>query len=168
MSQFSFPKSDTSTGAWTTTPLYPKIEDNSDVTYVISKLLTTPDTFQCDLDTITDPYQYDGHQSRLRFRQDAAPGQTVSWTWVLKQSSTTIQTGSYGGGNTSFLTPSNNLSVAQAESITNYSALNITVTATGDLAIPRRRGHVARYYVLTDDVIHSVIFDGTVYDGTIE
>lgn len=131
MSQFIRPTSDISTGSWATTPLWSKLDDNSDADYVTSDVVVG-DSFRVHLGNPDDPLVSTGHIIRARWRR--ASGTTAGAKLRLYQGSTLIATltnSSLGG---SFATSSLTLTGAQADSITDYTDLRLDVefyTGTG-------------------------------------
>lgn len=119
------PDADTTVGAWTSTgaTLYEVVDEVSadDGDYIA--IVSTQDTCELRLSDVTDPVSSSGHVLRIR-RKSTADGYVL--TYDLRQGSTSIKTASVGlsiGG--FFTTLEVTLSGAEADSITDYTDLNI-------------------------------------------
>ena len=134
-SQFMRPSSDVTTGSWTSTPLYQKIDETTrdDADFIQSPTdPTSPgNDVEISLSSISDPNSSSCHTLRYTFRAgtsgEAGPTLTVS----LMQGSTTIA--SWNEGNISSLTSwqlrERSLSSLEIDSITDYSDLRIIYSA---------------------------------------
>ena len=134
MAQFARPDSDVSTGTWTATPLWSKLDETvaDDTTTQIDSgdVLDVENAFQVGLSDVTDPNSSSGHI--LRVRHDRATNQivditdTVTITVRLKQGGTTIASTTNSGSN-NYATLTLTLSAAEANAITNYADLRAEV-----------------------------------------
>ncbi len=128
MSQFAHPTSDVSTGSWTTTPLWSKVDETpySDTDY-IQVVNKTADSCEFQLNSVVDPASSSGHIIRARVKK--AGSGTVTCTAYLYEG-TTLRATTALTLTTSYVTRTYTLSAAEADSITNYSDLHIRLTAT--------------------------------------
>ena len=130
MTLFARPDSDISTGSWSTTPLWSKLDDNSDVDFVQSPPDPVGVTFEVSLTDVVDPLMSTGHIIRARLQGDVS-GTTANCDVNLYQGATLIAGFSVVPA-TSFTTYSYTLSASEANSITDYTDLRIKVTANDD------------------------------------
>lgn len=87
-------------------------------------------TIELGLSSVTDPASSTGHVYRTRHTKTNTGGKTLDVTIALYQSTTLIASQVFAGFDTaSYTTHSDTLSSAEADSITNYGALRIRVTA---------------------------------------
>jgi hypothetical protein len=138
MAQFARPISDLdNTGGWTTTPLWSKINEGGagDGTVVISDSTpTTSEPFTVDLDTIGDPAVATGHILRIRWAKNAGGGGAKTIRIELREGyvseasqGTLIATDDYSLNSTTLTTDTTTLSASEANSITDYSNLQIRI-----------------------------------------
>lgn len=129
MAQYGRPISDISTGGWGTTPLWSKLDDNDDADFITSSKNPSADTFENALtNTLSDPSSSSGHIIKARLRCDKSNNGTA--TMYLYQGTTLIATYSIPGNlATAFTTYSYTLTSTEANSITDYTALRIRVSA---------------------------------------
>lgn len=129
MAQYAYPTSDVdNSGAWTTAPLYAKIDEEpyDDGDYVTSPKTASSKSFTVGLGgTITDPASSTGHIFRVRARSSGSGTMQVE----LLEGSTVRATLSTFSLTTSFAEYSYTLTGTEADSITDYTALRIRVTA---------------------------------------
>lgn len=130
--QLAAPNSDISNaGGWAPTPLYQEInsgsaDDNSSV--ASGNNPATGDTFEVGLETVDDPNTNEGHLIRFRAMKDGGARDAVLRV-DLYQGTTLIHQGTFQGPLTdgAFDTYTENISTANADSITDYSNLSIRV-----------------------------------------
>lgn len=129
MAQYAYPTSDVdNSGAWTSAPLYAKIDEEpyDDADYVTSPKTASSKSFTVGLGgTITDPASSTGHIFRVRARSSGSGTMQVE----LLEGSTVRATLSTFSLTTSFAEYSYALTGTEADSITDYTALRIRVTA---------------------------------------
>lgn len=129
MAQYAYPTSDVdNSGAWTSAPLYAKIDEEpyDDADYVTSPKTASSKSFTVGLGgTITDPASSTGHVFRVRARSSGSGTMQVE----LLEGSTVRATLSTFSLTTSFAEYSYTLTGTEADSITDYTALRIRVTA---------------------------------------
>jgi len=146
------PISDISTGNWTSTPLYQKLQKGTDntSTYIASKSLDTgqSDTFQVGLSYLPTPPSRTGHKVHVYARKSSSGGRYVDLYVYLYQGSTLIAQASWNNISENWSDYVLELSESQANAITDYSNLRVTVTASvagGDTGT--RQCYVARVYM---------------------
>lgn len=127
VAQYARPTSDVSAGTWTASSgsdLYAMLDETvaSDADYITT---TAASICEVALGTLSDPASSTGHVVRYRIAADAG-GITVR----LRQGTTTIATWTHATAPTSLTTYEQTLSGAEADSITNYSALRLQFEAT--------------------------------------
>ena len=125
--QFSRPTSDASTGTWTASTgsdLYAMIDETvaSDTDYIST---VNASTCEVALSTLSDPASSSGHIVRYRLSAEAG-GVTVR----LRQGTTTIASWTHSPAPSSLTTYAQTLSVGEADSITDYTALKLQFEAT--------------------------------------
>lgn len=138
MVQFARPISDLdNTGVWTTTPLWSDIDEGGggDGTVVVSD--TTPvvtEPFTVDLSTIIDPTLPTGHILRIRWAKNSGGAGNQTIRIELRQGyvseasqGTLIATDDYSINSTTLRTDATTLSAGEANSITDYTDLQIRV-----------------------------------------
>jgi hypothetical protein len=128
MAQYGRPSSDISTGLWTTTPLYSKLDETpySDTDYITSTKNATGDIFEELLSSVSDPFSSANHIIRVRLRCSKSSNGTA--TLYLYQGTTLIATYAIPGYlATGFTTYEYTLSAGEANSITDYSDLRIRI-----------------------------------------
>lgn len=129
MTQYARPTSDVSVGGWTTTPLWSKINDVSDATYITSTKNASADTFEVALGSVTDPAVGTGHILKVTLRCDKATNGTA--TLYLYEGTTLRATYAVPGYlATGFTIYSYTLLEAEANAISSYSNLRIRVAAS--------------------------------------
>lgn len=139
MAQFARPDNDDSIGAWTdqasgTTNIYTTIDETSasDSDYVRSENNPSTSAYQAGLSAVTDPVSSSGHVLRYRYQKGesggGSPG-TIDVTIDLRQGTTTIASQTHNGISTTVTAGSITLTGGEADSITDYSNLNILITA---------------------------------------
>ena len=130
MAQFARPDADLSDGGFTPSAgsdLYAVLDDNEDTNYIQSAA-AADDACQVGLGNVTDPESSSDHVIRARLRRSKAVA-SYNATIVLKQGSTTISTLSVSDVSNTTTTYSKTLSGAEADAITDYTDLNLTLTA---------------------------------------
>lgn len=146
MTQYSRPESDTSPGGWTPTPLYLNIDEvTADTTY-ISGTSRANDTAVMTLSGVFDPVSSSGHIMRCRAYETAG----ITLDFVLKCGTTTITTWrpalTTTGADYSYT-----LSAAEADAITNYSNLSLTLIQTYSSGTGTRRAYVSWFVLEVPD-----------------
>lgn len=126
--RYARPSSDISTGAWTPSTgstLYNCIDEStySDADYILT---SSASTCEIGLWPVQDPYSSSGQV--LRFRAQSTSGSTLVAT--LKQGATTIATRTYTGVASSWTDYTMTLTSGECDSITDYSALSVTLAAS--------------------------------------
>lgn len=135
--QYSRPISDLARVSWTTdsggtSNLYQSIDETSasDSDYVKNNSGTG--TYQMGLGSVTDPVSSSSHVVSGRLKLAVPDISSYNLTWTLKQGTTTIATGTFAteaGGGTNWVDRTATLSGAEADSITNYADLNLSISA---------------------------------------
>jgi archaellum component FlaF (FlaF/FlaG flagellin family) len=150
--QFARPDEDVSKGGWTDTTggngntiLYDEINESvqNNGNYARSATLSlfgASDTWGVGLQGVADPESSSNHIVRVAHRKTGLGGVTLTTT--LLQGSTTIASWSDAMPD-NFAVSSHTLSVAQADSITNYSDLRLQFTATLDGIILATNGEIS-------------------------
>ncbi|KKN06733.1 hypothetical protein LCGC14_1074170 [marine sediment metagenome] len=134
MPTFVRPDGDQSTGNWTSTPLWQKIDEvtPSDTDFVQSENDPSNDTMEVTLENQTDPASSSGHIVRYRYQKGqsggGAPG-IIDITFSLYQGTTLIAETTHNGVATGFVAGSFTLSGAEADNITDYNDLRVRVLA---------------------------------------
>ena len=126
--QYAYPTSDVdNSGAWTTTPLYNKIDEEpySDTDYVQSPQSAADKAFTVGLGSLTDPTVHTSHVLRIR----ALVGTSGTFKFELLQGATVIHDSGALSLTTSFAEYNFTLTEAEAANITDYTALRVRVTA---------------------------------------
>ena len=140
MAQYARPDNDTSDGRWlnnngNNTNLYSYIDessvDDSDYIHVTDSMGST-DTVVFRLSDVTDPEDHSSHSVVVRAK-DAAGFGAVSLGVILKQGSTTIKSTTFSTGS-SFANHTMSLSSGEAGNISDYTDLNLTITATDNMS----------------------------------
>ena len=125
MTQTARPISDVTTYSWNTTPLWSKVNDASDATYITG----TPgwNSTECELKlaSLTDPVSSTGHIVYVRARVASGSGAAEALGFALLQGTTYIGYWYPSVSRTTITTYSATLSTAQANSITDYANLRI-------------------------------------------
>lgn len=125
--RYARPTADTVIGAWTSSTggsLYACIDE---VTYDDADYINTQTSAVCTmtLSAVTDPVSSSGHV--IKFRAKSPNSNTLTVT--LKQGGTTIKTATTAALTSSFADYTLTLTGTEADSITDYSALTITLGA---------------------------------------
>lgn len=125
--RYARPTTDTATGAWTPstgTSLAGCIDETSydDADYIATQ---TSAVCTMTLGPVTDPVSSGGHV--IKFRAKSPNSNTLTVT--LKQGGTTIKTSTTAALTSSFADYTMTLTGAEADSITDYTALSITLQA---------------------------------------
>lgn len=125
------PTGDISTNSWTVPPLYSKINEvvADDSNYAISSRSPSLDTFEINLSGIGTPITKDNHNIQYRIQKTNTSTGQLDLTVSLFQGSTPIASGVHTDILTGFYTTGFNLTLAQANNITDYSALSLRFTA---------------------------------------
>jgi hypothetical protein len=145
MAQFARPDADTFNGdGWTeddgdTTNMFQEIDETSpsDTDFVRSVVTPTADAVVFRLSDVTDPLLSTGHIMRVRYSADQDAQETIDFTFQLRQGyvnegtpGTLIVAKSVPGiTSTAWVTDSTTLSGAEADAITDYTALFIRIVA---------------------------------------
>lgn len=128
MTQYSRPIADLSTGAWTTTPLWSKLNEDpyNDSTEIV---LNNQTANMCDIDlgTVTDPVSSVNHILRIRAHKTGSG--SITCTAVLKCGATTIRSNALTLG-TGYAETTITLTGAEADAINDYGGLHVTLTGT--------------------------------------
>ena len=174
MTQYAVPNADTYTGGWTKVPvgealLYVKIDetpvasaDDTDYIQVVEGEVSEEDyvdgTATFTLSAITDPENSVNHFVRYRAEDNSgAYAATPSFDVKLYQSSTLIASKRHTGGTVitsndpPFANYSIELSSSEANSITDYSALKLTIIMDND-GDENSSIQVSQLFFETDDV----------------
>ena len=125
MTQTARPVSDVTTDSWTTEPLFSKINDASDATYI-----TGPDgdltACEVKLAALTDPISYSDHIIYARAKVASGSGTVEQLSWRLYQGTTAISTtAAVTISRTTITTYHYYLTAGQANAITDYADLRI-------------------------------------------
>jgi len=139
MPQYARPDADTTLGNYqeddgTTTDIFDQIDEVSadDADYIRSPASPSSEVYVCRLSDVTDPVSSSGHTMRMRTATDVASGgETLDFTQQLRM--TYVNEGSQGTliasqarnsvTGTTWTTSTYNLSGAEADAITDYTAL---------------------------------------------
>ena len=146
------PISDLVVGNWTSTPLYQKLQKGTDntITYIASKSLDTgqSDTFQVGLSALPTPPSRTGHKVHVYARKSSSGGRYVDLEVYLYEGSTLRHYQRWNNISENWGDYVAELSEAEANAISDYSNLRVTVTASvtsGDTGA--RQCYVARVYM---------------------
>lgn len=143
MAQFARPSADASVGNWLddgggSTSLFAAIDEASpsDVDYIESESAPASSPYACDLGTIEDPQSSSGHIVRYRYQKDASGGAQIDLTVELRQGyvsegtqGTLIASNSHTNIGNGWTDGSFTLSAVEADSITDYSDLQLRFVA---------------------------------------
>ena len=140
MTQYARPTSDTSTGSWTATPLWSKVDDDlvsspsGDGSTIASADNTAGDAATLALGPLADPGVTSGHVIRVRWNKSASGGHNINALCELLDSTNgVIGTISVTGIGNTEQENTYTLSAAEAGNITNYgSSLSVRLTRNGD------------------------------------
>jgi hypothetical protein len=124
------PMSDISTGSWSVAPLYDKIDEiiPSDIDYICSSIDPSNDACEVLLESGIDPLTGIDHVLSYRYCRSGIIGQ-LDLTVQVVEGTTIIATWTHTNVDIGWLDAEQELSEAQANSITNYSNLRIRFTA---------------------------------------
>lgn len=141
MAQYARPDADDTVGSWTPSggsDLYAMLDETvpDDLKTYITETFSpdTADTFIVGLSNVTDPKSSSDHVVRFRGRIPSAFGSNQgSWTITLRQSTTQIaQDSLVQSDDNTWETKEITLSSGEADSITDYTDLNVSVAFTAD------------------------------------
>lgn len=138
MAQFARPDADTTIGNFQdegggTTTIFDGIDEASasDADYIRSPTSPSSEVYVCRLSDVTDPVSSSGHTMRMRTSADQASQESIDFTQQLRM--TYVNEGSQGTliasqsrngvTSTTWTDSSYNLSGAEADAITDYTAL---------------------------------------------
>lgn len=149
MAQYSTPSADITDGSWlnqaaSATNIYlslvpgtpGSIGSGDDTTYAESEANPSTSAFAVDMSTIEDPVSSTGHILRWRRQKDAAGGGQIDLTVELRQGytgegsqGTLIDTNTDSNLSETVATTSSTLTGGEADSITDYSDLQVRLVA---------------------------------------
>lgn len=144
MTQFLRPASDVSTGGWTATPLFEKLDETvaDDVDFIESANGPTDPGDPCviGLDSGGDPQSSTDHVLRVRIKKNSGGGAAVvGAVLALKQGTTTIASAEHlDEGAQQWSTKELTLTGTEADSITDYTDLRVEITALQTTGASRR------------------------------
>lgn len=128
-SQFARPDADISTGGWTTTPLYQKLDETpaDDADFVTSPTGTAPQ-FEVGLSDVVDPNSSTGHVIKFRAKAPGGGGGAEQANAKLFQGTNLIaQTEFRNLDRNQFMTFTQTLTATEANAITDYNNLSIRI-----------------------------------------
>jgi hypothetical protein len=130
--QYARPNADVSTGSWTATPLFSKVNESSanDSPFISSDNNTNGDTAELALSSVTAP-SAGTVTVRVRSRKSASAGHTIDHVVALVQGGTVIATSTVADITEVWTTRSFALTTAQRDSITDWADLRIRLTRNG-------------------------------------
>lgn len=133
--QISAPDADDAAGSWTTAPLFSKINEDApdDSSQISSETLVAPGTTsvaKISLGSLNDPSASTDHTLRVRAKVTLTLGTTETFTAELRQGSTLIATLTQSPLTTSYAFYEYTLSTAEADAITDYTALAVWMSGT--------------------------------------
>lgn len=129
--QYAYPVSDVTDGAWTTqsggTDLYTAIDETTadDADYIQSDAAAGTSSCKVRLGAVTDPASSAGHSLTYRIAKDPADGAQINMTVRIKQSTTVIAEQTHTNISSTYTEYTLTLSGAEADSITDYSILDV-------------------------------------------
>jgi hypothetical protein len=125
------PVSDVSTGTWTTSPLYAKIDETiaDDNDYISSVDVPVNDTCEIALTPTGTPSSRDNHSVSYRIGKSNNSATQLDLTVGLYQGNTLIKSQSHTNVPYGFVTTGFSLTTGEASTITDYSDLRIRFTA---------------------------------------
>lgn len=143
MAQFARPVADAVVGSWedeggATTSLFESIDETTpnDTDFVTSEVAPATSAYAVDLGTIEDPQSSSGHVVRYRYQKDSAAGAQIDLTVELRQGyvsegtqGTLIASNSHTNIGNGWTDGSFTLSAGEADSITDYSDLQLRFVA---------------------------------------
>jgi len=128
-SQFAHPISDESTGLWSETPLYAKIDevnpDDSD--YIYSTLNPTNDTCEVRLNSITAPNDKTRHKLKYRFKKSGS--NSIDFKIQLYDNTTLIKETTHSNISTEWVDGVITLTEGEANTISDYGNLRVKLVA---------------------------------------
>src|SRR5512145_99860 len=131
MAQYARPIADITTGSWSATPLWDKLDElaaDDSTTQIQSSNRPSSDTFEVRLSFVTDPLTGSGHIVRIRMYGNTSH----TWSGYLYQGTTLIKTLVSGAAVPSnYTTYSYTLTAEEADSINNYADLRVRIVANG-------------------------------------
>ena len=138
MAQFVAPATDLdNTGVWTSTPLWSKVNTAEATVVVSDSSPTSSEPFTVDGSSVTDPAVSTGHVLRARWAKNATGGANYTGNLQLRQGYTseaspgtlvaTLTSGAISG--TTLQTDTHTLTAGEANSITDYTDLQLRVWA---------------------------------------
>jgi hypothetical protein len=145
MAQFGRPSADTNNpGAYTdqaggSANIYTTIDEvaASDADFVRSPQVPATSVYVSKLSNLTDPLQSTGHILRIRYAKDVAAGAQIDLTVELRQGyvseaslGTLIKSRTFTNITETFTTDAYTLSGAEADAITDYTALYLRFIST--------------------------------------
>lgn len=116
--------------------LYDEIDETvqNDADYVtsgpIDLILDTSETLVVGLSDIEDPHTPSNHKVRYTYRKDQSGGNQIDLTVSLLQGGTTIASWTHNNIDQNFVLVTQTLTIAQANSITDYTNLRLQFTGT--------------------------------------
>lgn len=136
--QVNYPAQDISVGSWTTessgsSALYSHIdEDTTDLDdYIQSPLSPSASVYELLLGSLVEPEDKNGVSVDYWIRKDQAGGQAIALSALLLCGSTEIVTWSHNDLSAEWTQMTQELTLAQAQDITNWADLRIRFSATG-------------------------------------
>lgn len=138
MAQYVRPTGDQATGAWTSTPLWSKVDEGApgDGTSVTSDDNTTPDNADLQCNSVTDPAAATGHVLRAKWNKSATGGHTINAVlelWEGLPGSGTLRASlSVSDIGATPQTDTYTLSSAEANAISDYGNLYLRLSRQGD------------------------------------
>lgn len=131
MAQFARPSSDVALGGWSS-PSFSRIDEAvaDDADFTSSPSAPNGAALTVALSPVEDPQSSAGHVVRYRYGKDSGGGAVINLSVALMQGSTVIATWSHNDLSPGFTEAVQTLSAAQADAITDYSALRLRFTAT--------------------------------------
>lgn len=149
--QFARPDADTTVGVWTneaaaTTNLFASINEvtANDTTFVQSDTsATSGEIYQTTLSNVTDPLTSSNHILRWRYAKSSSAGRTIAITLYLLQGASLIISRTFTNIGSTYVQDNYILTAAEANSITDYSDLNIRLSAFQSGSGGSRTGRVS-------------------------
>ncbi|MCK5612126.1 hypothetical protein KAR91_60200, partial [Candidatus Pacearchaeota archaeon] len=131
MAQFARPDADDTVGGWTDTPLYQKIDEASPNDSDFIEGDDTSHDCAISLSSVVDPESSSGHILRYRITRSAT-NKSMTCVIYLRQGTTTIASWTEVDPPGTWSTTERTLSAGEADSITDYSNLNVRMVITVD------------------------------------
>jgi len=135
MTQTARPVSDISVGTWTTAPLWSKVNDASDTTYISGPTDASLSVFQVKLAPLADPGVHTGHAFYVRAKVATGSDYPEQLSFYLYQGASIIAGTGATVSRTTATTYSLALSTSAAGTITDYGDLRVSCfqgTAVGE------------------------------------